>query len=83
MPEIEKVTLTLRMDATITIHDASGEATDWLKPGSEGSVTWKGGIPSDTETKLGYQWLRQRIANQLQEVIVESKNQIDRERRGG
>lgn len=80
--EVEKVELRLKMDATVTVYDAAGQATDWLKPGSEGGVTWRGGIPSEAEVKLGYEYLHARNAQALEEVLVAIRQRLDETRRG-
>ena len=80
--EVEKVELRLRMDATVTVYDAAGQASDWLKPGSEGAVTWRGGIPAEDEIKLAYQYLHARNAQALEEVLVAIRKRLDDQRRG-
>jgi hypothetical protein len=80
--EVDKVRLTLRMDATITIYDAAGQATDWIKPGSEASVTWRNGIPSEAEVRLGYEYLNARNSQALEENIVAIRKRLDETRRG-
>jgi hypothetical protein len=80
--EVEKVELRLRLDATVTVYDGTGQATDWLKPGSEGAVTWRGGIPSEAEVELGYQYLHARNAQILEEVLVAMRKRLDETRRG-
>lgn len=79
---VEKVTLTLSMAATVTVYDGAGQPTDWLKPGSEASVTWRNGIPSEEETQLAYQYLHNRNAQALEEVIVAVRGRLDEARRG-
>lgn len=81
MVEIDKVTLTLRLDATITVYDSAGNATDWIKPGSEAGVTWKGGIPSEPEVKLAYDYLNSRNSEALTAVIQETRKRLDESRR--
>lgn len=80
--DVEKVELRLKMDATVTVYDATGTPTDWLKPGSEGAVTWRGGIPSEAEVKLGYEYLHARNAQALEEVLVAIRKRLDDQRRG-
>ena len=72
---IERVQLTLRLDATITIYDQSGNPTNWLKPGSEAAVSWKG-LPSDQEVSLAYQYLNARNHDALKAVIEETNRQL-------
>lgn len=74
--EVDRVELRLKMDATITVFDNAGQAVDWLKPGSEASVSWRGGIPSEEEVKLGYHYLHQRNAQALEEVIVQVRKRL-------
>lgn len=80
--EVDKVTLTLGMAATITIYDAAGQATDWIKPSSEASVTWRNGIPSEAEVRLGYEYLNSRNSQALEENIVAIRKRLDETRRG-
>lgn len=77
----EKFTLTLRMDATITIHDAMGQATDWLKPGTEVSHTWKG-MPTQEEVAMKYNDMKEVAGVTLEDVVAHSKQRLDRELRG-
>lgn len=81
-PEIERFKLTLRMDATITVYDASGQATDWLKPGAEASCSWRG-VPSETELALRYRDLSEVASSVLEDVLVNSRKRLDEARKGG
>lgn len=80
--EIDKVGLKLKMDATVTVYDSAGNPTDWLKPGSEAEVTWRGGIPAEAEIKLAYEYLHARNAQALEEVLVAIRKRLDDARRG-
>lgn len=77
----EKFTLTLRMDATITIYDATGQATDWLKPGTEVSHTWKG-YPTSEEVVMKYNDMEQVASATLEKVITNTQTRLDKELRG-
>jgi hypothetical protein len=81
MTDIEKFTLKLKMDATVTIHDATGQATDWIKPGSEVSCTWRG-VPTEAELLLQYEALAKVASATLEAVLVSAKVEIDKTRRG-
>lgn len=81
-PEIEKFRLTLKMEATITVFDSTGQATDWLKPGAEASCTWRG-IPSEAELALRYRDLSAATSAILEDVVVTSRKRLDEARRGG
>ena len=83
-PEVERFELRLRLDATITVYDGAGQATDWLKPGAEAAVHWRGGIPSEAEVQLGYQHLQHTVLGPvLEEMVVLLRRRIDEVRRGG
>lgn len=73
--------LTLRMDATVTIYDGTGQATDWLKPGTEVSHVWKG-MPTDVEIITRYAAMKEVAATTLEDVIIAAKARIDKELHG-
>ena len=80
---VEKFELRLRLDATVTVFDGAGQATDWLKPGAETAVTWRGGIPSQVEIQLGFKHMQHTVlAPVLEEVIVQLRARLDETRRG-
>lgn len=81
MAEVEKFTLRLKMEATITVNDATGEARDWIKPGTEVGCTWNG-EPTEAQIMEQYESLSNVAAATLGAVIVQSQNQIDNARRG-
>ena len=79
---IEKVRLTLRMDATITVTGADGNASDWLKPGAEASVTWRG-QPTREEMIQGYVYLQNdTLAPMLEDIISSLRDKMVEARRG-
>lgn len=79
---IEKVRLTLRMDATITVTGADGNSTDWLKPGAEASVTWRG-QPTREEMIQGYVYLQNdTLAPMLEDIISSLRDKMVEARRG-
>ena len=79
---IEKVRLTLRMDATITVTGADGTSTDWLKPGAEASVTWRG-QPTREEMIQGYVYLQNdTLAPMLEDIISSLRDKMVEARRG-
>jgi len=79
---VERMELRLRMDATITIHDDLGRATDWLKPGTEAAVFWNG-VPTQEELILRYNDLTEVTKALLQDVIESARKRLDAARRGG
>lgn len=79
--KIEKFKLTIRMDATITVYDGAGTPSDWLKPGSEASVTWNG-VPTEEELSLRYRDLSKVATATLEDVLVSSRKRLDESRRG-
>ena len=81
-PEIERFKLTLRMDATITVYDRAGQATDWLKPGASAACTWRG-VPSETELALRYRDLQAATSAILEDVVTQARRRLDEARRGG
>ncbi len=80
-PEIDRFKLTVRMDATITVYDPRGEPSDWLKPGTEVSCSWKG-VPSEAELALRYQDLTQAAKVTLEDLVTTSRQRLDEARRG-
>jgi hypothetical protein len=74
-PSIERFELRLRMDATISIHDSTGNVEQWIKPGSEAAVTWNG-MPTAPEIELSYEALSKVAAATLKAVIVQSTEEL-------
>jgi hypothetical protein len=81
MAETERFKLTLRMDATVTIYDATGQATDWLKPGSEVSHTWKG-MPTQEEVALRYNDMKEVCSATLEDVLATTQSRAQAVQRG-
>ena len=79
--KVVKMSMTIRMDATVTVYDAAGQATDWLKPGSEAGVTWNG-VPTQAELMLRFNDLTQVTSATLESVVVEVRKRLDKARRG-
>jgi hypothetical protein len=79
--QVERMELRLRMDATVTVYDATGTPTDWLKPGSEVAVWWNG-VPPEPELVARYQDLSTVASMTLEQVIVEVRKRLDAARRG-
>lgn len=71
--------LEVRMDATITIKDGTGQVTDWLKPGSTVSHTWKG-MPQESEVVLKYNDMKTVASVVLEDVIVATRQRLDQEK---
>lgn len=82
--EIESVELKLKMDATLTVTGGSGsQPTEWLKPGAEASIRWRG-QPTQQELVAGYLYLHtQALAPMLEDVIVELRQRMVEARRHG
>jgi hypothetical protein len=74
-PPIERFELRLRLDATVSIHDATGKVEHWVKPGSETAAIWSG-MPSQTEIVLRYEALSKVAAATLEAVIVQTTEEL-------
>lgn len=81
MTEVEKFELRVRMDATVTIFDALGQATDWVKPGSEVATTWRG-VPTEEELALRFRAMTNVTQATLEDVLTSIRKRIDDTRRG-
>jgi hypothetical protein len=82
MANLRSFELRLRMDATITIKDPTGEATDWLKQGTETAMVWDA-IPDEPDLIAKYQIMEQAAADILETVIVKSNERLREGRRRG
>jgi len=82
MTATDKFELRIRMDATVTMYDALGNPTSWLKPGSEVAHTWKG-MPTVEEVILRYNDMETIAAGTLEKMIVTTQGEIEKSRRGG
>jgi hypothetical protein len=81
--EIESVELKLKMDATITVNGVGAQPTEWLKPGAEASIRWRG-QPNQEELVAGYLYLHtQALAPMLEDVIKELRERMVEARRHG
>lgn len=81
--EIESVELKLRMDATLTVTGVGSQPTEWLKPGAEASVRWRG-QPSQEELVQAYLYMHtQMLAPMLEDVITELRQRMVEARRNG
>jgi hypothetical protein len=81
--EIESVELKLRMDATLTVTGAGSQPTEWLKPGAEASVRWRG-QPNQEELVAAYLYMHnQMLAPMLEDVITELRQRMVEARRNG
>lgn len=81
MAEIERTELTLRLDATVTVYDATGTPTDWLKPGTEMSTSWRG-VPGDEEIVLSYRKMTEITKLTLEDTIVAIRGRLMEVQRG-
>lgn len=81
--QIESVRLTLSMNATITVTGSDGTGTDWLKPGAEASMTWRG-QPTREEMVQAYLYLQNdTLAPMLGDVITSLRDKMVDARRSG
>lgn len=81
--EIESVELKLKMDATLTVTGVGSQPTEWLKPGAEASIRWRG-QPSQQEMVAGYLFLQTKaLAPMLEDVITELRARMVEARRNG
>jgi hypothetical protein len=81
MTETDKFELTLSMQATVTVYDATGQPTDWLKPGTECKHVWKG-MPTPEEVALRYQDMTKINAGVLEDVIVTVRDRLEAAKHG-
>ena len=72
---IEWTELTLRVDATITVGSYGGNATDWMKPGSE-IKTHMAGMPNQEQTAAAYAYMMTQLNEQLGLVIAQIQQQL-------
>lgn len=79
--EVTGFKLTLRMDATITIFDGTGRATDWLKQGTEASQSWKT-VPTQPQVEAAYERLENVAAGILEVVVLKNRQRLDETRQG-
>lgn len=81
--EIESVELRLRMDATLTVTGVGSQPTEWLKPGAEASIRWRG-QPGQEELVQAYLYMHtQMLAPMLEDVISELRQRMVEARRNG
>lgn len=84
--EIESVELRVKMDATITVAPVTGSysetPTEWLKPGTEASIRWKG-MPTEDDVVMGYGRCQQMISATLEDLIVTIHQRLVEARRNG
>ena len=87
MTRIESFSLTVRMDATLTVN-----GDNWVKPGAEGTITWKGHewreewqdpVPTADELAAAFKLIQREILSPvLEEVIEASTRRVAEVRRG-
>jgi hypothetical protein len=81
--QIESVELKLKMDATLTVAGVGSQPTEWLKPGAEASIRWRG-QPSQEELVTAYLYMHnQMLAPMLEDVITELRQRMVDARRSG
>lgn len=82
--QIEFVELRIKMDATLTVQTASAQPTEWIKPGVEAAIRWRGPeAPAEMQLRAGAQFLQgTMIAPHLEELIVMVSDGLQRARRG-
>lgn len=79
--EVSGFKLTLRMDATITIFDGTGRATDWLKQGTEASQSWKS-VPTQAQVAAAYGDLEAVASSILEAVVTTNRQRLEEARQG-
>lgn len=73
---IEKFTLTLRLDTTLTVN-----GTNWMKPGVEGAITWKR-LPSEQELADAAAYIQFGVIDPvLQDNIAHLSKRLEETRR--
>lgn len=81
--QIESVELKLKMDATLTVTGVGSQPSEWLKPGAEASIRWRG-QPSREELVTAYLYMHnQMLAPMLEDVITELRQRMVEARRNG
>lgn len=80
---IEWTELTLRCDATLTVGNYQGQATEWMKPGAEGKVHMTG-RPDVAQIGAAYDYLQNDVINRaLVQVIEHLHEQLRKIRQNG
>jgi hypothetical protein len=78
---VERMELRLTLGATVTVYDATGQATDWIKPATEVAVWWNG-VPPAEELLLRYNDLVTAAKITLEDVIGTIRARLEVSRRG-
>jgi hypothetical protein len=83
--DVESVRLTIRMDATLTVGADGANPTEWIKPGVEGSITFRGPSgPNEDQLRAASQYIQSdMIAPALEDVIVMVGERFKQLRRTG
>lgn len=82
MANLTSFELRLRMDATITVTDPTGEAKDWLKQGLETASVFDG-MPTEAELIAAFGPMEKACSDILEVVIVKSSERLRENRRHG
>lgn len=78
--EIERFTLTMKLDATVTLTNAVGESQDWVKPGVTASIGWRG-VPTEAELTTASTFLQENVLNPtLNDVLSAVSQQVQANR---
>lgn len=73
---IEWVELTLRCDATLTVGNYNGNASEWMKPGFEGKAHMSG-FPNPDQCVAAYRYLVGTVvAPSLESLIAEVTSKL-------
>lgn len=58
--QIDWLELTLRCDATLTVGQYGGQASEWMKPGAEGKLHMSG-MPTPEQLVAAYDYLQNYV----------------------
>ena len=82
--DVEWVELRIRMDATLTVSVDSSNPTEWIKPGAEGAIRFRGpNLPEPDQLRAASQYLQTyQLAPALEDVIVLIQDRVRQQRQG-
>lgn len=65
------MSITLRLDSTVTLYDSVGNATDWIKPGVETSMKFNG-VPDGNQVDAAIKAMRDGVLNPVLSDVLAS-----------
>lgn len=71
LPDVTGMKVTVKVDATVTLYDSVGNATDWLKPGVESSMKWNG-VPDESQIRSAVTFMRDHVLNPTIDDVLTS-----------